>query len=70
MAYLPKHGESVTVQDREDRFVVIGIDATNKTVDVRTIADPTVFIRKVSWSLLSFQDDSHNAAPLGPNKAK
>jgi hypothetical protein len=70
MAYLPKHGELVTLQDREDHFVVIGIDATNKTVDVRTIADPTVFIRKVSWSLISSHADNRNAAPTGPKKAK
>ena len=53
MKHIPQHGEAVTLNDRKGGFVITGIDAIHKTVDVRTVADPMVFIKEVSWSVIS-----------------
>jgi hypothetical protein len=40
-ARVPKQNDTVTVAGRTGSFAVIGIDAINKTVELRAIAEPT-----------------------------
>jgi hypothetical protein len=50
---VPKHHDTVTVEGRTGSFAVIGIDATNKTVEVRaTLAPFDVFI--APWATIAY----------------
>ena len=50
---VPKHNDTVTVEGRTGRFVVIGIDSLHETVEVRTTSAPITVVRDVPWSAIS-----------------
>ena len=48
----PKHNDTVTVADRTGSFVIIGIDAINKTVVVRATLAPFAVFR-APWATIT-----------------
>ena len=56
---VPKHNDTVTLEGRTGSFAVIGIDAINKTVEVRaTLAPYGVFV--TPWATIT----SHWLKPM------
>jgi len=53
---VPEHNDTVTVEGRQGRFFVIGIDSINKTVDVRSASAPVVIVKGVPWTTISYPD--------------
>jgi hypothetical protein len=55
---IPKKNDSVTVEGRKGRFLVIGIDSINKTVEVRTtsasFSASFVVFKDVPWATVSY----------------
>jgi hypothetical protein len=55
---IPKQNDSVTVEGRKGRFLVIGIDSINKTVEVRTtsasFSGSFVVVKDVPWATVSY----------------
>ena len=55
---VPKQNDSVTVEGRAGRFLVIGIDPINKTVEVRTtsasFSASFVVVKDVPWATVSY----------------
>jgi AraC-like DNA-binding protein len=55
---IPKQNDTVTVEGRTDRFLVIGIDSINKTVEVRTtsasFSASFVVVKGVPWTAVSY----------------
>ena len=49
----PKHNDTVTVEGRTGSFPVIGVDTTNKTVEVRATVAPFVVLI-APWATLSY----------------
>jgi len=49
----PKQNETVTVEGRTGSFAVIGIDTTNKTVEVRAMLAPFVVLI-APWATISY----------------
>ena len=48
----PKHNDTVTVEGRTGIFTVIGIDAINKTVEVRATLAPFAVFR-APWATIA-----------------
>jgi hypothetical protein len=48
----PKHNDTVTVEGRTGSFAVIGIDAMNKTVEVRGTSAPFAVFR-TPWATIT-----------------
>ena len=54
---LPKQHDTVTVEGRTGRFVIVGIDSIHKTVEVKTTsALPVVIVKGVPWADLSYPE--------------
>ena len=53
----PKQNDTVTVEGRTGRFVIVGIDSIHKTVEVKTTsALPVVIVKGVPWADLSYPE--------------
>jgi hypothetical protein len=50
---IPKQNDTVTVKGRADSFAIIGIDAINKTVEVRASLAPFAVFR-APWATISY----------------
>ena len=50
---IPQHHDTVRVEGRTGSFAVIGIDATNKTVEVRGTSAPFAVFR-APWTTISY----------------
>jgi hypothetical protein len=50
--YIPKQNDAITLAGRDGRFLVIGIDSINKTVEVRTMSNPVAIVKDVPWTTL------------------
>ena len=50
---VPKQNDTVTVEGRAGSFAVIGIDAVNKTVEVRGTSAPFALFR-APWATISY----------------
>ena len=50
---VPKQNDTITVAGRTGSFAVIGIDTTNKTVEVRAVSAPFVVLI-APWATLSY----------------
>jgi hypothetical protein len=51
---VPKQNDTVKVEGRTGSFVVIGIDAINKTVEVRASLVPFSVVKDVPWTTVSY----------------
>jgi hypothetical protein len=68
MKHIPKQGESVTMQGRKGCFVITGIDSIIKTVEVRTVADPVVFLKEIPWAVISHRRESREGYTFMPDR--
>jgi hypothetical protein len=50
---IPKQNDTVTVEGQTGSFVIIGIDAMNKTVEVRATSAPFA-VFTASWATISY----------------
>jgi hypothetical protein len=54
---VPKQHDTVTVKGRTGKFLVIGIDSINKTVEMRTTTTaPVAVLKDVPWTIISYAD--------------
>jgi hypothetical protein len=58
--YIPRPGDPVLMEGVTSRLVVVSVDAAKKTAIVSTPTTPTG-VYTVSWSKLSYLDESQNA---------
>jgi hypothetical protein len=52
----PRLTDTVLLEARTDRFLIIGIDSIQMTVEVRTITNPIKVVKDVPWTAVSYLD--------------
>jgi hypothetical protein len=63
-SYVPRVNDPVLVRGHMGRLVVVSVDAGKKTADVKTVAGVGILTQDVPWELLSYLDESQNAARI------
>jgi hypothetical protein len=53
---IPRLTDTVLLKARTDRFLIIGIDSIQMTVEVRTITNPIKVVKDVPWTAVSYED--------------
>jgi hypothetical protein len=53
---VPTQHDTVALAGRRGKFLVIGIDSINKTVEVRTTSASFVVVKDVPWKTISYLD--------------
>jgi hypothetical protein len=53
---VPRLTDTVLLEARTDRFLIIGIDSIQMTVEVRTITNPIKVVKDVPWTAVSYLD--------------
>jgi hypothetical protein len=53
---VPKVGETVSAFGHKSAFTIESVDLVNKTVDIRTLSVPSLVLRGVSFTTLSYDD--------------
>ena len=56
-SYVPMLNDPVLLEDSDNRLVVVDVDASKRTADLRTIAGPAILYENVPWSKLSYRNE-------------
>jgi hypothetical protein len=56
--YVPKMNDPVRIKGKPNRYVVVVVRVSTKTVDVRTAAFPVILYYDLPWSTLSYSAES------------
>jgi len=56
--YIPKINDPVLIEGDHIRFVVVGINASKETAELRPISSAIVLHTDVPWSTFSYLDES------------
>ena len=56
-SYVPMPNDPVLLEDSDNRLVVVDVDASRRTADLRTIAGPAILYENIPWSKLSYRDE-------------
>jgi hypothetical protein len=56
-SYAPRPNDLVLLEDNDNRLVVVNVDASRKTADLKTIAGPTILYENIPWSELSYREE-------------
>ncbi len=61
----PKQNDPVMVRGRHDRFVVLRVNPKSKTADLRSVSAQSEYaLDHVPWAVISYLDESQNAARI------
>jgi|HubBroStandDraft_1064217.scaffolds.fasta_scaffold02222_5 hypothetical protein len=60
--YIPKINDPVVIGGSHDRFVVVGINTSKKTAEVRPVNSAIVLHNDVPWSKLFYLDGRERCA--------
>jgi hypothetical protein len=60
--YIPKINDPVVIGDSHDGFVVVGINVSKKTAEVRPVNSAIVLHNDVPWSKLSYLNEPERCA--------
>jgi hypothetical protein len=62
--YVPKIHDPVLIEGDQIRFVVVGINASKKTAELRPVGSAIVLRTNVPWSTFSYLDESQSSARI------
>lgn len=55
--YAPRPNDLVLLEDNDNRLVVVNVDASRRTADLKTIASPAILYENIPWSKLSYREE-------------
>ena len=55
--YAPRPNDLVLLEDNDNRLVVVNVDASRRTADLKTIASPAILYENIAWSKLSYREE-------------
>ncbi len=56
-SYAPRPNDLVLLEDNDNRLVVVTVDASRRTADLKTIAGPAILYENIPWSKLSYRQE-------------